>query len=211
VLFVQSRKKIGWSWPKILRHFFNRGFILVLLNMGISLSFTLLNPNIIPVGSGIPLILLVIYALGVNIFLTSLILFAEDYLTTTTLTNHFTQSSLDTIIPLNYAILTLILSIIPTLYTPPSNAQGPYSAFVAAVFLPTTKHVQGVWSIYPFFPWLAPTVFGLAIGRIVTRFKLDAARQSLLCVSLGVVLLALFVPLRYFGVGSINTDLLHRN
>ncbi|KAJ1569105.1 hypothetical protein HK405_009844, partial [Cladochytrium tenue] len=109
-----------------------------------------------------------------------------------------------------YAAAIAATATLPSLYTPtPDRAAGPFSAWWLAVFLPSMTASTRIFSVYPPYPWLAPTLPGLLLGRLAGRFRLTVRRQALLCMALGVGFLAVFVPLRLAsGFGNINPDLL---
>lgn len=71
VLFNTSRQKIGWSQVRIVKHFATRGVLIVLINF---LQFPLLTGKFIAIAT-------VLYALGINIFVGSVIASMEFYST----------------------------------------------------------------------------------------------------------------------------------
>ena len=130
---------------------------------------------------------MVIFALGINLFISSVILFIDftfsaKLKSVLSLRGYPSDAFTNAIVIASYAVLIAILACLPSYYTPtPDHADGPFSAVWVFFFLPSTRGVSWLWSIYPAFPWLAPAVFGLMIGRCVTNFKMNVARQALLC------------------------------
>jgi hypothetical protein len=134
------------------------------------------------------LITIVIFALGINLFLGAVVLWLEEKLTKY-IVARLTQSGMDAdkstsivdkIVPSFYIILSVVLGILPSWYTPKPDYKGPFSYLWIIFFLPSTSAIPGIYSIYPPFVWLCPTIWGVGVGRSVTRLKLSAPKQGLL-------------------------------
>ncbi|KAJ1547765.1 hypothetical protein HK405_004989, partial [Cladochytrium tenue] len=172
------------------------------------------------ISNGFPVIFMVLYALGVNLFVASLVLHADYALSAHLESRHLRLKPAATpetarrrasrVLTALYAAAIAATAVLPSLYTPtPDHAAGPFSAWWLAFFLPSVTSSSWIFSVYPAFPWLAPTLLGLLIGRLAGQFRLSVQRQALLCMALGVGFLAVFVPLRLAGgFGNINPGLL---
>ncbi|ORY37060.1 hypothetical protein BCR33DRAFT_469164 [Rhizoclosmatium globosum] len=203
-LFVESRRKIEWSWTKILKHFALRGLVLVVLNEVMVSSFRYTAWGI----TTYTFTTTVLFALGINIFLASVFLWIETAITSSTVVVHSHQSA---VIVGIYAVVASVITILPSLYVPsPSEATSKFSFQWLLWFLPraTANATDSIMSVYPPFPWVAHTLWGVGIGRMSKLFKWDSARLGLFNLSCGIAMISLAIPLRY-GVKwtSINPEL----
>ncbi|KAI9337877.1 hypothetical protein DFJ73DRAFT_848534 [Zopfochytrium polystomum] len=212
VLFSEARLEIGWSWGQILKHFAIRGSLLCLINVLMVGSM---------MGNFKVFITMVLFALGVNLFLSAVVLYVVAKLvpnTTVALEKTFKMATpsafnaANRVTDLLFAIAFALFACLASEYVPsPDYDQSRFSLWWKLWFMPAGEWGKDEFmSAYPPIPWLAPTLLGLALGRISKRSKLDASRQALLCVAIGAVLIAVFVPVRFAsGFGNINPELLN--
>ncbi|KAJ3412511.1 hypothetical protein HDV05_000649 [Chytridiales sp. JEL 0842] len=166
---------------------------------------------------GIKVLTLVIFALGINLFLGALLLYVEEK-ASKYLESHLKEVSadratgiLDVAIPLFYILVTMVFAILPTAYTPKPDDTTHFSLFWLIFFLPSNAAIKGVFAVYPPFAWLAPAIWGVGLGRFISRLKLSSTTQKYINLALGLILfIGIFIPIRYAsGFGNINPELLH--
>ncbi|KAI8845329.1 hypothetical protein BJ741DRAFT_587665 [Chytriomyces cf. hyalinus JEL632] len=205
-LFVDSRRRIGWSWSRIFKHYALRGFVLLVFN-----ATTLLPVK----GIIFAPITTVLFALGINMFLASVFLWGEETYTQK-LQNSLGASSenvekkMTLALGAAYIALSAFFTVLPSLYTPsPEHANDNVSTWYLVWFLPH-ENGNGVMSLYPPVAWIAPTLWGVGIGRIVKRVGWNVKQMSLYNLIAGAAMLSLGVTLRYASNWtSINPELVH--
>lgn len=180
VLFVAAREKIGWTRGAILRYFFVRGAILILLQLFVE------NPAWIW-GMGGPLTVLdmpiysgVLYGLGGAMILGALLLWV------------------DTRILLGLSAVLLVGTEIIIRFLVPDVLR--FTPFINLLLLPGGTAQFEV--LYPILPWLGVTLFGMAFGKWFSENSERAYRRALY---FGIAFLVVFVPLRALnGFGNIR-------
>ncbi|KAJ3134228.1 hypothetical protein HK101_004373 [Irineochytrium annulatum] len=194
-LFVQSRTRLGWTQGRVSRFFATRGAILTALNFICLAPFMIMEKRLMTI---------VIFALGINLYVGSQVLALETYLTRSSTRPLVATAAF-------YVVVFTALTVIPSMYAPtPEHAADRYSFLWALIFLPSTHKSFPIMSVYPPFPWLAPVILGLTVGRVMQLAKLDTPKkQAAFCAALGAVMLAMFVAVRTAGgFGNINPELL---
>jgi uncharacterized membrane protein len=180
ILFVSSREKIGWTRMAILRYFFVRGAILILLQLFVE------NPVWIW-GTGGPLTFLdmpiyfgVLYGLGGAMILGALLLWV------------------DTRVMLGVSVALLVGTELVIRFLVPDVLR--FTPFITLLLLPGGTAQFDV--LYPILPWLGVTLFGMAFGRWFSENPERAYRRALY---FGIAFLVVFVPLRALnGFGNIR-------
>ncbi|KAI9331696.1 hypothetical protein BDR26DRAFT_660849 [Obelidium mucronatum] len=190
-LFIESRRKSGWSWIDIFKHFALRGLVLIMLN----------DIMMIPFRSEMHLThyvfaTSVLFALGVNIFLASVFAYFEESVGLTSVV---------------YFVFPAILTILPSLWIPlPEDASKNFDFWYLFWFLPkaSPSSPYPMLSVYPPIPWLAHTLWGVGIGRASKLLKWDSQQLGLFNFLCGISMISVAIPLRY-GVSwtSINPQL----
>ena len=195
-LFLESRRKQGWTEARISRHFIIRGFLLVLLQFFAENSAWLLGPSteFHPPGGGgqVWFHFGVLYALGMTMILGSVLIRLKPAL----------------IFGISVATILFTQWLIPG----PSQAQGLFSPLLRMILIPGQTGPMQVF--YSFLPWLGCVGFGLIFGRWLLLDERKAYRKALI---FGIVSLFLFVVVRVAGgFGNIHPpeslgwmDLLH--
>ncbi len=182
VLFAASREKSGLTRGAVLRYFFIRGIILILLQVFVE------NPAWIW-GSGGPFTFLempmyvgVLYALGGAMILGALMLWWDTRV----------------LLAISAGLLLGTEIVI-------RNFSGDvlrFTPFTQLFLLPGNTQQFSV--LYPILPWLGVTLFGIAFGKWFAQDPERAYRRALY---FGVAFLALFIPLRALnGFGNIRAQ-----
>jgi uncharacterized membrane protein len=175
-LFARSRLARGWRPRSIVSHFLIRGALLI------ALQFLIVNRawELSPGGWEPTIYLGVIAALGATMILAGALVWLR---------------------PGQLALLAVVLLLAAELAVPDPGA----SPANISPILPITFVSGGdarFWSNYPPLAWLELVVLGLALGHSYAESPRDASR---LCLSLGVLLLLLFLPLRAVdGFGNLR-------
>ncbi|TPX60122.1 hypothetical protein PhCBS80983_g01975 [Powellomyces hirtus] len=208
ILFTMSRARMGWTWFSILKHFFIRGAVLVAFNF-------LMLP------SGFGVVTTVLFALGVNIFIGACIVALESVSTAkiTTLSARSRAASeaarLATTISIGcYVLAAMILSPMASWYTPsPAHQDDNVNWFFRFAFLPhkiMESDSVKLYSMYAPVPWMPFVLWGIALQRTVTTYKLRPKDTGLLHLALGTLMWIVFIPMRLAeGFGNINPEALH--
>ncbi|KAJ3026216.1 UNVERIFIED_CONTAM: hypothetical protein HDU68_006020 [Siphonaria sp. JEL0065] len=199
-LFIESRRRLGWSWTNIFKHFFLRGLVLLVLNDLMMIPFR-------PIGFGYVFATSVLFALGVGIFLASVFIYLEELVM-----KGVSKERLPVYLGVMYFSIATFLTIIPSLYVPRPEAvnEESFSFWFLFWFLPMASPAiqTPIFSIYPVVPWLAHTLWGVGIGRVSKLVSWDPPRLGLVNLICGISMLAVAIPLRYAGNWtSINPEL----
>ena len=175
-LLTCARQQQGWSRWAILRRFWLRGALLIVL------KFLLVNRawELAAGGWGLRVYAGVLFGLGAAMLLGSLLLEVK---------------------PGYLFLLAIALAVGTELWTPAPGSWGN-SAPVLVRLLLLPGGDQSLWVTYPVLPWLGLVAFGIGFGHWLvkdTRKTLDRA------LTLGVAFLVLFVVLRALnGFGNIR-------
>jgi uncharacterized membrane protein len=181
-LLARSYLKQGWSKWAVTRHLAIRGALLMAIKLLIVNRAWELSPG----GWGIQIYIGVLFALGANMILGSLLLWLK---------------------PAHLLGLTAALVLVTEWLVPEPSAWGPGMSVVQHVLLLPGGVIgpQGqtlLWSYYPVLPWLELVTFGLAFGAWLDE---DACVAFARAWKLGLALLAVFVVVRYAdGFGNIR-------
>lgn len=182
MLFASARTKLGWTRGSIVRHFFTRGAILILLQLLVE------NPAWIWGTGGpltfmdVPIYLGVLYGLGGAMILSALLLWSE------------TRVLLSISILLLAGTEVAVRSFTGTLLNMTPLAQ--------MLLLPGNTPQFSV--LYPVLPWLGVTTLGMAFGKWFVENPENAYRRALY---LGAAFLVVYVPLRTLnGFGNIRAQ-----
>ncbi|KAJ3124155.1 hypothetical protein HK100_011347 [Physocladia obscura] len=193
---------MGWSWSSILKHYAVRGLLLIVVQDAVNMRL----------GTFL-FITTVLFALGVNIFLGALILCIEDTVVKRA-TPILSSRQIDVIRPIAYFSFAAFLTVLPSLYVPkPSAVNNYFSNWYLFAFLPKANEADWnnpgvVLSVYPFIPWLAHTVWGIAIGQVSKRMKWNTGALALVNMIAGISMICIAIPLRYWANWtSINPEL----
>jgi uncharacterized membrane protein len=181
-LLAHSYLKKGWSKGALTRHLAIRGAVLI------AIKLLLVNRawEFSPGGWGIQVYIGVLFALGANMILGSLLLWLK---------------------PAHLLGLTALLALATEWAVPDPSAWGPGMGLLRYVFLipggivgPAGQTL--LWSYYPVLPWLELVTLGMVFGYWFgedRRMALDRAAKF------GLALLAAFVVVRYLdGFGNIR-------
>jgi uncharacterized membrane protein len=175
VFFRTHRKETGWSEGRIIGYFVRRGLVLI------ALQFIIENPAwmIGFGGSLLPIYLGVLYLLGSLMILGALLL----------------RLSIPVLILLGVAIHIGAQWAIP----PSETWSMPISPIWRFLSIPgTTAWVE---SYYPILPWIAPTLFGIIMGKLLQR---DAPIWLRRMLPMGLLFITLFFLIRIFGGVAVN-------
>ncbi|KAI8615573.1 hypothetical protein BC830DRAFT_1168479 [Chytriomyces sp. MP71] len=193
-LFVESRRNAGWSWFRILKHYALRGFVLIIFNEITMIPFELQLPRYHFITS-------VLVALGCCMFLAALFIAAESEILPR-YTAHLSPAAANMTLAGTYFVTVALITVAPSLYVPKvSEKNANFSTSFLLWFLPlagSTETKSAIISVYPPFPWMAHTLWGVGIGRFVKRVQWDSVRLALFNMSAGILMLSLALPLRYF-------------
>lgn len=176
MLYAHSRRKAGWREWEIVRHFFIRGLLLIMLQLLIVNRAWQLGPSPFPT-----VYLGVLFALGGGMILGSFLLRLGAW-------------------PLMAIAAALFLGI--ELLHPDPSQWGLIFEARAGLILAYSGGDLAFWSNYPILPWLELIVFGMAFGGWLIKDSEQAYDWGLL---LGTVFLLSFVALRALdGFGNIR-------
>lgn len=177
LLFAKSRMRQGWSRWTIIRHFFIRGVLLMLL------QFVLVNRawELSPGGWGLDSYVGVLFALGGTMILGSFFLWLQ---------------------PGYLLALTIGLFLGTELLHPdPGVWSSANPALIDLLFLSTGGNLS-LWSNYPILPWLELVTFGLVFGYWLDEDSNQAFNRGLW---LGIGFLTTFILVRLLdGFGNIR-------
>ena len=182
-LFADARRKQGWGERAIMRHFWIRGAILIVIKLLIIDRVWELAPS---GWAGLSLYIGVLFALGGTMIIASFFLRLK---------------------PIYLLTLTSVLFIGTELLSPNPSDWGPMrfnlqSLINALVLTPGGIPEIFLWTNYPILPWLELVVFGILFANwLVAHSKQAFKRASAIG---GMFLLAFFV-IRYLdGFGNIR-------
>jgi uncharacterized membrane protein len=184
-LFAHSRQERGWTRAEIIRHFLIRGGALILLQLLVVNRAWELTPG----GWGIQIYIGVLFALGVDMILGSLLLWLK---------------------PVYLLGLTGLLVVGMELLVPDPSLWGPGMSLPELLFvLPGgTSGSAGklfLWSNYPALQWMELVIFGIVFGHWLVE---DPSKAFGRAWKLGTALLVAFFVVRYFdGFGNIRPRL----
>lgn len=173
ILFAGIRIESGWTRRQILIHFTKRGGLLILF------QFLLENPAW-SVGFGMmPMYFGVLFALGTCMLIGSLFLRLPGILLF--------------VAGLSIVVLTEVL-------LPESREIIHYPLHRRLFLLP--GFTKGIWVLYPFFPWLGVTLFGMSFARFYLTCKNSV--QTIILTT-GFIFISLFFIIRLNeGFGNIR-------
>jgi uncharacterized membrane protein len=182
-LLARSRQRQGWSKWAIIRHFFLRGVLFVVLQLLVINRAWELSPG----GWGIQAYIGVLFALGVGMIAGSLLLWLKPtYLLC---------------IAVGLLIGTELLVPDPSLWGP---GKGPLELILLVPGGWTFGAGKGnlLWVTYPVLPWLELIVFGLAFGQWLAEDPRRAFKRALV---IGAACIPAFAAIRYLdGFGNIR-------
>jgi uncharacterized membrane protein len=178
ILFAESRRNLGWSEGKIMRHFLIRGALLLFLQQFAENPAWFLGPVYLikaPGGDGpVWFHIGVLFGLGATMIIGALLLRL----------NAMTLICLGTI--------TTIISQI--LVPDPSKSDYLYSPLLRLMLIPGQTGMIQVF--YPILPWLGVVLFGIAFGKWIV---LDVKRTYRKALIIGIIFMLLFVVVRIAG------------
>jgi uncharacterized membrane protein len=175
--FAQSREENGWSRWSIVRHFWIRGAILIVIQFLIVNRAWELSPN----GWGLEFYVGVLFALGGTMIIGSFLLWLRT----------------------RYLVMAIMILVIGTelLHPDPASWAAKQTSIADLFMLRPGGDVQ-LWSNYPILPWLELVVFGLLFGHWLRSNPGRAYRRGLI---LGLLFLLVFLVLRWLdGFGNIR-------
>jgi uncharacterized membrane protein len=176
LLFSQSRLEKGWVKWRIMRHFWLRGILLILLQLVVVNRAWELSPD-----WGLNIYFGVLFALGGAMILGSVLLWLK---------------------PSMLLFLTLFLFIGTELIHPEPGQWGSLNNDLANLLLVRPAGDNTLWVNYPVLPWLELVVFGMFFGHWLIADDEKAYRRGLI---LGGVFLLVFLFLRWLdGFGNIR-------
>jgi len=181
MLFATSRQKRGWGKWAIIRHFFIRGGLLIVLQLLVVNRAWELSPS----GWGVRTYAGVLFALGGTMILGSLLLWLK---------------------PKVLLGLTILLVVGTELLVPDPGLWGPGTNPLDLLLMVPGGIGSGenlvLWSNYPILPWLELVTFGLVFGYWLVDNPRKAFERSL---KLGGAFLLGFLIIRYLdGFGNIR-------
>lgn len=175
-LFANSRRDKGWSEWQLIRRFWIRGGLLIILQLMIVNRAWQLGPTPFPdvyVG--------VLFALGAGMMLASLFLRLKA---------------------VHLAVLTIALFIGTELLHPHSGDWDAIFDNPAGLLLVYSGGDMELWSNYPVLPWLELVLFGMAFGKWLLRNPDKAYAKGM---QLGLVFILGFLVLRSMdGFGNVR-------
>ena len=178
ILFAESRRHLGWTEGKIMRHFISRGFLLIILQQFLEDPAWLLGPTYTVKAPGggetVWFHFGVLYALGAAMIIAALLLrFASAMLMS----------------------LSLIIVIVPQFLIPePSKSDYLYSPLLRLILIPGQTGIMQVF--YSVLPWLGLAGFGLVFGKWILQGYSRAYRRALI---VGMAFVILFFVVRIGG------------
>ncbi len=177
ILFAKSRQGRGWNRWSLVRHFWVRGAILIILQLLIVNRAWELSPG----GWGVQYYIGVLFALGGTMILASLLLWLDSRV---------------------LIAITILLFVGTELTHPDQNLWNLINQSPITLLFVYPGGDQALWSNYPILPWLELVTFGLVFGSWLADDSGQAYRRGLV---LGGVFLFLFVFIRYWdGFGNIR-------
>jgi uncharacterized membrane protein len=177
ILFAKSRQRRGWNRWSVVRHFWVRGAILIIIQLLIVNRAWELSPG----GWGMQYYIGVLFALGGTMILASMLLWLDSRL---------------------LIAITLLLFVGTELTHPDPNQWNLINQTPITLLFVYPGGDQALWSNYPIVPWLELVTFGLVFGSWLADDSDRAYRRGLI---LGGVFLLLFVLIRYLdGFGNIR-------
>jgi uncharacterized membrane protein len=175
-LFANSRRRKGWSEWEIIRHFWIRGSLLIILQLLIVNLAWQLGPTSFPT-----IYIGVLFALGGGMILGSLFLRLWAW---------------------HLAVLAVSLFIVTELSHPDPSEWGRIFDQPLGLLFGYSGGSMEFWSNYPILPWLELVIFGMAFGKWM---QMDSERTLKWGLALGILFLAGFVILRSLdGFGNIR-------
>jgi uncharacterized membrane protein len=176
-LFARSRRARGWSRWKIIRHFWMRGAVLILLQLLVVNRAWELSPG----GWGIRIYVGVLCALGGSMILGSLLVWLK---------------------PVHLLALAAALLVGVEFTHPGLRMWDKVSHAPPYVIWLWPGGTQFLYALYPILPWLELVALGLAFGHWLTESPPKAYRRAR---RLGLALLATFVLVRALdGFGNVR-------
>jgi uncharacterized membrane protein len=181
-LLARARSRQGWSHWAILRHFWLRGILFVVLQLLVINRAWELSPA----GWSIQVYIGVLFALGSTMILGSVLWSLK---------------------PTYLLVIAAALLVGTELLVPHPNLWGPGMGVVRLIWLVPGGRQLGtdgpwLWVNYPILPWLELVVFGLAFGQWLEVESSDSTRQVRAyrrALLIGMGCLAAFVAVRYLG------------
>jgi len=173
VLLAHARRERGATRWAVSRHLFVRGLVILALKLVVVNRAWELSPG----GWGIRLYIGVLFALGANMLLGSVLVWLK---------------------PWHLAVLTVALTLGMEWLVPAASTWGNSISAVRLLLLVPgglygAKGATLIWSNYPVLPWLKLVTFGMLFGHWLVQ---DADKALDRAWKLGLVLLALFVVVR---------------
>ena len=176
-LFARSRERKGWSRWAVIRHFWVRGILLIVLQLLVVNRAWELSPG----GWGPQFYFGVLFALGGTMILASMLLWLDARILIT---------------------ITLLLFVGTELIHPDPNQWNLIASTPINLIFVYPGGDQTLWSNYPIMPWLEVVTFGLVFGNWLANDPDRAYWRGLI---LGGIFLFLFLLLRYLdGFGNIR-------
>ncbi len=175
-LFAHSRRKRGWSEWELIRHFWIRGGLLIILQLLIINQAWQLGPTPFP-----SVYIGVLFALGGGLILGSLLLRLKAW---------------------QLMGVAIVFFIGTELLHPNPSAWGQIFDQPLALLFSYSGGSMDFWSNYPILPWLELVLFGMAFGKWLLT---DSERAFSAGLVLGIAFLVGFVILRGLdGFGNIR-------
>ncbi len=178
ILFSESRRKLGWSEGKIIRHFIIRGVLLIFFQQFLENPTWFIGPTYLikaPGGEGTVWFHFgVLFGLGATMILGSLLI------------------RLKPIVLISIGSISIIAA--QLLLPDPGKSDYLYSPILRLIFIPGQTGMMQVF--YPILPWLGVVLFGIAFGKWIVHDEKSAYRRALI---IGIVLMFLFVVVRIGG------------
>ncbi|KAJ3147121.1 hypothetical protein HDU86_008117 [Geranomyces michiganensis] len=208
VLFTLSRQRMEWKPLSILKHFFIRGAVLVAFNF-----------LMLPWDMGV--VTTVLFSLGVNLFLGACCVLLEGETTKNIIARLSGSRTPPEAIHLGtsisiacYVAAAAVISPMASWYTPgKAHADDHYNWWFRLAFLPhkfITNDAVQLYSMYAPVPWMPFVLWGIALQRATSQFKLRPKQSGLLHAAIGTAMWIVFIPLRlHEGFGNINPGELH--
>ncbi len=175
-LFAAARRRAGWTWRAVVGHLILRGILLI------ALQFLIEDPAWPIASAGRPLVpgleeplyLGVLYALGVTLILSALLLRLKS----------------SWLIGLSLAAVLITQALFPAL----ARSVPSSSTVLRVLLIPGSTPDLSI--LYPPLPWLGLTLFGIVFGRWLLTDRAQAYRRA---AAIGGVFIVLFFGLRALG------------